>query len=113
MENALTASQNKIDAVVASNDGTAGGAVELAASRVSPARWRSPAPGRRPRRDPSVSGRNPDRDRLQAPQKLIATEAAKLTVQNVVLEKPAFNAKLDNGKKQVESLLLTRSPSPG
>ncbi len=41
------------------------------------------------------------------PLKLIASEAAKLTVQMVKGETPEFNSKLDNGGKQVDTLLLT------
>ena len=42
MENALTANNNKIDAVVASNDATAGGAIRALTARGWPAKWRSP-----------------------------------------------------------------------
>ncbi len=106
MENALTANQNKIDAVVASNDGTAGGAIQaLAAQGLA---------GKVP-----ISGQDADLaaiKRVKAgtqtvtvykPLKLIASEAAKLTVQLVKKQPPAFTAKLDNGKKQVDSVLLT------
>ena len=106
MENVLTANQNKIDAVVASNDGTAGGAIQaLAAQGLA---------GKVP-----VSGQDADLAAVKRviagtqtvtvykPLKLIATEAAKLTVQLVRGEKPKFNNKLDNGTKQVDSLLLT------
>jgi len=106
MENALTANQNKIDAVVASNDGTAGGAIQaLAAQGLA---------GKVP-----ISGQDADLaavKRVKAgtqtvtvykPLKLIATEAAKLTVQLIRKQPTAFNAKLDNGKKQVDSVLLT------
>jgi D-xylose transport system substrate-binding protein len=106
MENALTAAQNKIDAVVASNDGTAGGAIQaLAAQGLA---------GKVP-----ISGQDADLAAIKRviagtqtvtvykPLKLIATEAAKLTVQLVKGEKTGLNAKLDNGKKQVDSLLLT------
>jgi D-xylose transport system substrate-binding protein len=40
------------------------------------------------------------------PLKLIASEAAKLAVQLVRNEKPAFNAQYDNGMKKVNTLLL-------
>lgn len=106
MENALTAANNKIDAVVASNDGTAGGAIQaLAAQGLA---------GKVP-----ISGQDADLAAIKRviagtqtvtvykPLKLIATEAAKLTVALVRGQKPAFNNKLDNGKKQVDSLLLT------
>jgi D-xylose transport system substrate-binding protein len=106
MENVLTANQNKIDAVVASNDGTAGGAIQaLAAQGLA---------GKVP-----VSGQDADLAAIKRviagtqtvtvykPLKLIATEAAKLTVQLVRGQKPVFTTKLDNGTKQVDSLLLT------
>jgi D-xylose transport system substrate-binding protein len=38
--------------------------------------------------------------------KLIASEAAKLSVQLVRNEKPAFNAKYNNGFKEVDSVFL-------
>jgi D-xylose transport system substrate-binding protein len=40
------------------------------------------------------------------PLKLIATEAAKLAVQLVRNEKPAYNAQYDNGVKKVNTVLL-------
>ena len=106
MENALTAAQNKIDAVIASNDGTAGGAIQaLAAQGLA---------GKVP-----ISGQDADLAAVKRviagtqtvtvykPLKLIASEAAKLAVALIKGDKPAYNAKLDNGKKQVDSLLLT------
>ena len=100
MENALTAANNKIDAVVASNDGTAGGAIQaLAAQNLA---------GKVP-----ISGQDADLAAVKRviagtqtvtvykPLKLIASEAAKLTVQLIKGEKPAFNAELDNGTKKV------------
>jgi D-xylose transport system substrate-binding protein len=106
MENALTAANNKIDAVVASNDGTAGGAIQALAAQGLAGKV-------------AVSGQDADLAAIKRviagtqtvtvykPLKLIASEAAKLTVQLVRGQKPAFNAKLDNGKKEVDSLLLT------
>jgi D-xylose transport system substrate-binding protein len=104
-EDALTANNNKIDAIVASNDGTAGGAIQaLAAQKMA---------GKVP-----VSGQDADLaavKRLIAgtqtmtvykPLKLIAGEAAKLSVDLAKGDKPAFNAKYDNGKKQVDTVLL-------
>ncbi len=106
MENALTANQNKIDAVVASNDGTAGGAIQaLAAQGLA---------GKVP-----VSGQDADLAAVKRviagtqtvtvykPLKLIASEAAKLTVALIQGKASGFNAKLDNGTKPVDSLLLT------
>ncbi|MDR5857429.1 D-xylose ABC transporter substrate-binding protein [Caballeronia sp. LZ062] len=104
-EDALTANNNKIDAIVASNDGTAGGAIQaLAAQKLA---------GKVP-----VSGQDADLaavKRLVAgtqtmtvykPLKLIAGNAAKLAVDLAKGDKPAFNAKYDNGKKQVDTVLL-------
>jgi D-xylose transport system substrate-binding protein len=105
VENALTANGNKIDAVVASNDGTAGGAIQaLAAQKLA---------GKVP-----VSGQDADLAAVRRviggtqamtvykPLKQIATEAAKLSVQLVRGEKPAFNGQIDNGFKKVDTVLL-------
>jgi D-xylose transport system substrate-binding protein len=105
IENALTANNNKIDGIVASNDATAGGAIQaLASQKLS---------GKVP-----VSGQDADIAAVRRvlagsqamtvykPLKLIASEAAKLAVQLVRNEKPAFNAQYDNGFKQVNTLLL-------
>jgi D-xylose transport system substrate-binding protein len=109
MENALTANGNKIDAVVASNDGTAGGAIQaLTAQKLA---------GKVP-----VSGQDADLAAVKRviagtqamtvykPLKLIAAEAAKMSVQLVRNEKPAYNAQVDNGFKKVDSLLLKPVP---
>ncbi|NRR30424.1 D-xylose ABC transporter substrate-binding protein [Oxalobacteraceae bacterium] len=105
VENALTANNNKIDAIVASNDGTAGGAIQaLAAQKMS---------GKVP-----VSGQDADLaavKRVMAgtqamtvykPLKTIASEAAKLAIQLARNEKPAYNSEYDNGAKKVSTLLL-------
>jgi D-xylose transport system substrate-binding protein len=105
MEDALTANNNKIDAVVASNDGTAGGAIQaLAAQHMA---------GKVP-----ISGQDADLAAVKRvvagtqtmtvykPLKLIAGEAAKLSVALAKGEKPAFNAQYDNGKKKVDTVLL-------
>jgi D-xylose transport system substrate-binding protein len=44
------------------------------------------------------------------PLKLIASEAAKLSIQLVRNEKPAYNAQYNNGLKQVSTLLLKPIP---
>ncbi|WP_237154038.1 D-xylose ABC transporter substrate-binding protein [Oryzibacter oryziterrae] len=106
MENALTAAQNKIDAVVASNDGTAGGAIQaLAAQGLA---------GKVP-----ISGQDADLAAIKRvidgtqtvtvykPLNLIATEAAKLTVKLIKGEKVEYQTQLDNGQKKVDSILLT------
>jgi D-xylose transport system substrate-binding protein len=105
VENALTANGNKIDAVVASNDATAGGAIQaLAAQKLS---------GKVP-----VSGQDADLAAVKRviagtqamtvykPLKVIATEAARLSVQLVRGQAPAFNSTYPNGMKNVSTLLL-------
>jgi len=105
VENALTANGNRLDAVVASNDATAGGAVQaLAAQKLA---------GKVP-----VSGQDADLAAVRRviagsqsmtvykPLKTIATQAATLAVQLVRNEKPAYNAQLDNGYKRVSTILL-------
>ncbi|WP_051710232.1 D-xylose ABC transporter substrate-binding protein [Andreprevotia chitinilytica] len=105
VEDALTANNNKIDAIVASNDGTAGGAIQaLAAQKLA---------GKVP-----VSGQDADLAAIKRvvagtqtmtvykPLKLIATEAAKLSVQLARSEKPTFNGQYDNGAKKVDTILL-------
>jgi D-xylose transport system substrate-binding protein len=105
VEDALTANNNKIDAIVASNDGTAGGAIQaLAAQHMA---------GKVP-----VSGQDADLAAVKRviagtqtmtvykPLKLIAGEAAKLSVALAKGQKPAYNAQYDNGKKKVDTVLL-------
>ena len=109
IENALTANNNKIDAIVASNDGTAGGAIQaLASQKMS---------GKVP-----VSGQDADLAAVKRviagtqamtvykPLKIIASEAAKLAVQLARNEKPAYNSQYDNGFKQVSTVLLKPTP---
>lgn len=105
VENALTANNNKIDAIVASNDGTAGGAIQALASQKLSGKV-------------AVSGQDADLAAIRRviagsqtmsvykPLKMIASEAAKLSVQLVRNEKPAYNAQYDNGFKKVSTLLL-------
>lgn len=105
VENALTASGNRIDAVVASNDATAGGAIQaLAAQKLA---------GKVP-----VSGQDADLAAVRRviagtqamtvykPLKAIASSAATLAVQLVRDEKPAYNARIHNGYKEVSTVLL-------
>jgi len=109
VENALTANGNKIDAIVASNDGTAGGAIQaLTAQKLG---------GKVP-----VSGQDADLAAVKRviagtqamtvykPLKLIAAEAAKLAVQLVRNEKPSYNSSYENGMKKVDTLLLKPIP---
>jgi len=106
MENVLTKNANKIDAVVASNDGTAGGAIQALAAQKLAGKV-------------AISGQDADLSAVKRviegtqtltvykPLKLIATEAAKLAVQLVKGEKPKYTHQLDNGLKKVDSVLLT------
>ncbi|MDQ1923028.1 D-xylose ABC transporter substrate-binding protein [Massilia pseudoviolaceinigra] len=105
VENALTANNNKIDGIVASNDATAGGAIQALASQK--------LDGKVP-----VSGQDSDIAAVRRviagsqamtvykPLKLLAGEAAKLAVQLVRNEKPAYNGQYDNGFKKVSTILL-------
>lgn len=109
MENALTAANNKIDAVVASNDGTAGGAIQALAAQGLAGKV-------------AISGQDADLAAIKRviegtqtvtvykPLQLIASEAAKLSVKLVKGEPVEYTAKLDNGMKQVDSVLLTPIP---
>jgi D-xylose transport system substrate-binding protein len=105
VENALTANGNKIDAVVASNDGTAGGAIQaLAAQKLA---GKVVVSGQ----DADLAGVRRVIAGTQAmtvykPLKQIATAAAKLSVQLVRGEKPLYNAQLDNNFKKVDTVLL-------
>jgi len=105
IDNALTANGNKIDAVVASNDATAGGAIQALSSQK--------LAGKVP-----VSGQDADLAAVRRviagtqsmtvykPLRNIATSAATLAVQLVRNEKPAYNAQLNNGFKPVNTILL-------
>ena len=106
IENVLTKNGNKVDAIVASNDGTAGGAIQALAAQKLTGKV-------------AVCGQDSDLAAVKRviagsqtltvykPIRLISTEAAKLAVQLVKGEKPKFNAQLDNGGKKVDSVLLT------
>jgi len=105
VENALTANGNKIDAVVASNDGTAGGAIQALAAQKLTGKV-------------AVSGQDADLAAVRRviagtqtmtvykPLREIASTAASVAVQLVRNQKPAYNAQLDNGFKKVDSVLL-------
>jgi len=105
VENALTANGNKIDAVVASNDGTAGGAIQALAAQKLAGKV-------------LVSGQDADLAAVRRviagtqamtvykPLKQIASSAAKLAIELVRNEKPVYTTQLDNGFKKVDSLLL-------
>lgn len=105
MENALTANKNNIQAVVAANDGTAGGAIQaLTAQGLA---------GKIP-----VSGQDADLAGLQRiaegtqtmtvykPIDKIATTAAEMAVNVAKGEQVQADQKVDNGKIEVPSVLL-------
>lgn len=105
MENALTANNNNIQAVVAANDGTAGGVIQaLAAQGLA---------GKVP-----VSGQDADLAALQRivegtqtmtvykPIKAIATKAAEMAVALAKGEKIQTSQTVSNGKIDVPSVLL-------
>lgn len=106
MENALTANNNKIDAVVASNDSTAGGAIQALAAQKLDGKV-------------AISGQDADLAACQRvvegkqtmtvykPIKDLATKAAELSVKMARGEEVATNGTVNNGKKDVKSLLLT------
>jgi len=109
VENALTRNNNKIDAIVASNDATAGGAIQaLAAQKLA---------GKVP-----ISGQDADLAAVKRvidgtqtmtvykPLKLIATEAAKLSVQLARNEKPT--SQLAIRQRQQESRHHPAHPDP-
>ena len=105
IENALTANNNKIDAIVASSDSVAGGAVQALAAQKLAGKV-------------AVSGQDADLAAVRRviagsqsmtvykPLKELATEAAKVALQLVRGEKPAYNGQYDNGLKKVDSVLL-------
>jgi D-xylose transport system substrate-binding protein len=106
MENALTATENRIDAVVASNDSTAGGAIQALDAQKLAGKV-------------AVSGQDAD---LAACQRIargtqlmtvykpiiaLATKAAEAAVAIAKNEKIQTNGQVDNGQVQVPSILLT------
>ena len=65
MEQFLTANRNKVDAVVASNDGTAGGAIAALAAQGMAGLGAGLGPGRRPRGAEPRRARHADRERVE------------------------------------------------
>jgi D-xylose transport system substrate-binding protein len=106
IENALTANKNNIQGIVASNDGTAGGAIAA-------------LNGQKLAGKVAVSGQDADLaavKRIKAgtqamtvykPIKTIATDAANLAVQFAKGETPQFTSKMNNGSKDINTILLT------
>ncbi|WP_197330798.1 D-xylose ABC transporter substrate-binding protein [Ralstonia syzygii] len=106
VENALTANGNNIQGIVASNDGTAGGAIQaLAGQKLA---GKVPVSGQ----DADLAGVRRVAGGTQAmtvykPIKQIAGTAAEMAVELVKGTAPKFNTKLNNGKKDVDTILLT------
>ena len=105
-ENALTSNNNRIDGIVASNDALAGGAIQALAAQGLAGKT-------------AVSGQDADLAAAQRieqgtqtmtvykPLKLIASTAAEMAV-NMAKNKPTnFTSKMNNGKKEVDTILLT------
>ena len=105
MENALTATDNKIDAVVASNDSTAGGAIQALAAQNLAGKV-------------AISGQDADLAAVKRvnegtqtvtiykPIAKLAKNAAELAVKMVKNENLNLTQKVNNGYKDVPSLLL-------
>ncbi len=105
MENALTANKNNIDAVVASNDATAGGAIQALSTQGLSGKV-------------AISGQDADLAAIKRivegtqtmtvykPIALLADKAAEISVALAKDEKPQSNAELNNGLKNVPSYLL-------
>jgi len=105
MENALTANRNKIDAVVASNDATAGGAIQALSAQGLAGKV-------------AISGQDADLAAIKRinggtqtmtvykPITKLADEAAKIAVELGNDKQPASNARLNNGLKEVPAFLL-------
>lgn len=109
MENALIANDNKIDAVVASNDSTAGGAIQaLAAQNLA---GKVPISGQ----DADLAGVKRVADGIQTvtiykPILKLAKEAAELSMKMIRNESLGNFEMVNNGYKQVPSLLLEPIP---
>ena len=106
MENALTANNNKIDAVVASNDATAGGAIQALSAQGLAGKV-------------AISGQDADLAGVKRiiagtqtmtvykPIADLATTAAEIAVELGNDKQPKADATLNNGLKDVPSRLLT------
>ncbi|MEK6320831.1 MAG: D-xylose ABC transporter substrate-binding protein [Acidobacteriota bacterium] len=104
-ENALTQAANKVAAVVASNDGTAGGAIQALAAQGLAGRV-------------LVSGQDAELAGVQRivegtqsmtiykPIKPLATQAAEAAIALARNEQPKANGSVNNGMKNVPSILL-------
>ena len=106
MENALTANNNKIDAVVASNDATAGGAIQALSAQGLSGKV-------------AISGQDADLAGIKRivagtqtmtvykPITLLANTAAEIAVELGNDQQPKADTSLNNGLKDVPSRLLT------
>lgn len=105
IENALTANNNNIQGIVASNDGTAGGAIQALTEQKLAGKV-------------AVSGQDADLAGVRRvvagtqtmtvykPLRALAGSAAEMAVDLVKGVKPKFNTQIDNGKEKVDTLLL-------
>ncbi len=105
MENALTANKNNIDAVVASNDATAGGAIQALSAQGLAGKV-------------AISGQDADLAAIKRiidgsqtmtvykPITKLANKAAEIAVQLGKEQKIESNSALNNGIKEVPSYLL-------
>lgn len=106
MENALTANNNNIDAVVASNDATAGGAIQALSAQGLAGKV-------------VISGQDADLAAVKRiiagsqtmtvykPIKLIATTAAEIAVELATGQTVNYDSQLNNGLKDVPTRILT------
>lgn len=106
MENGLTANANKIDAVVASNDSTAGGAIQALAAQGLSGKV-------------VISGQDADLAAMRRivagtqtmtvykPIAKLAKTSAEMAVKLARGEKIKVNGSVNNGKKDVDAVLLT------
>jgi len=109
IENALAANHNDIQGIVASNDGTAGGAIQALATQKLAGKV-------------AVSGQDADLAGVRRvaagtqtltvykPIKSIASGAAEMAVALIQGRQPAFNTTINNGKHDVNTLLLEPVP---
>ncbi len=105
MENALTANSNKIDAVVAANDGTAGGVIQALTAQGM--QGKTPVSGQ----DAELAAAQRIVEGTQTmtvykPIKAIAEKAADLAIKLAKGEDVGADKKVNNGKIDVPSVLL-------
>ncbi|MDR7074345.1 D-xylose ABC transporter substrate-binding protein [Fictibacillus barbaricus] len=106
MEEALKANHNQIDAVIAANDATAGGVIQALTSQGLAGKI--PVAGQ----DAELSGvqrivQGTQIMTVYKPIKLLTEEAAKLAVRMAKGEEIEANRKINNGKIEVQSVLLS------